>query len=162
MDPMSQSSMPGQNALMPQTNGLTASVPGQQLPMQGDASTQLPTPQPKLSQDQLQRAAEARRIAINNMIKTMNDQVLMKNPDKLQKSLLGGAADVYKALGEQGDSAELISHVMDIMKDPRGPAAAMKDRLVSALSSLGDVDLYSRQNHGVGTTTPPTSGAISS
>lgn len=156
---MSQSPAPTPQVTPPAANALVSSG---QAPAQAPAAPPMQLPPPAPTKDQLQVAVKARQLAISNLTKTLNNPVLLANPDKLQKSLLSGAADIYRVTKDQGDPAPLIAHAMDIMKDPRGPKAALQDRLTQAISSLSDIDAYSRKAHGANFLAPSPSTAAPS
>ena len=118
------------------------------IPTASQPSMQAPLPPPEPTKQQLQNAVKARQIAIASMTKTLSNPALLADPDKLQKSLLSNAADIYRVVKDQGTPEDLIGHALDIMKDPRGPKAALQDRLTMALSSLSDLDMHSRIKHG--------------
>lgn len=139
--PQAQSPTPQSSTPMPQNQLLGAG------PLAAQPSVP-PIPSPKVSPERLKRSIKTAEVTIKGLSKIVNDSELLNNSNKLQKALLAQAADVYKASGGDNSPDELISHALDIMKDPKGPQSAIKDRIAMVLGNMGDVDMYARNNHG--------------
>ena len=108
-----------------------------------------PPPQPPPNPAQIKASVATNKLILTELTSIANNASVLANPDKLQKALLGLAADSRRSAGDDaGPVGASLAHVMSIMSDPRGPKSAIRDRIATVLQKLSVLDSYSRQKHG--------------
>ncbi len=97
-----------------------ASPQASPLPQQSSSLAQSPTaaappPSPAL----IKTAVKVNKLILSELVTIANDQSLLADPDKLQKALLGLAADAHREAGKDAPPvAASLAHVMSVMNDP--------------------------------------------
>lgn len=126
-------------------NPLQSMAPGQQLQPPGTPPKSVVPP----SLAQVKTSIDTNRLILKELTGIAQDPQVMADPDKLQKALLSLTADSHRAAGKDAPPvASSLAHTMDIMSDPRGPQAAIRDRIATVLGKLSQLDSYARQKHG--------------
>lgn len=129
------------------SQGAPPSLP-QQGGMQAQGGVPKPTPPPP-TPAQVKASVATNKLILSELSSIANDPAVLADPDRLQKALLGLAADSRRSAGDDaGPVAASLSHVLDIVNDPRGPKVAIRDRIANVLMKLASLDTYSRAKHG--------------
>jgi len=141
-------------ASQPTPQAASPTLPQQQAMPQPNANAQPQQPPPNPAQ--VKASVDTNKLILSELTSIANDASVLANPDKLQKALLGLAADSRRSAGDDaGPVGASLAHVMSIMSDPRGPKAAIRDRIANVLQKMSVLDNYSRQKHGAPALTPP-------
>lgn len=102
-----------------------------------------------LSREKLDTAAKIHTTIAAGLPSILNDPTVLNDPDKLQKAVLGVAADAYHASGGDGDPpAAYLSRAMKAMQDPRGPEVGIREELAQSQAQAGNIDAYKTLHYG--------------
>lgn len=133
------------------TNYLTqnASQAGILAPKVADQAQNFSIQSQILAREKLDTAAKMHTAIATGLPQILQDPTVMQNPDKLQKAVMGVAADAYHASGGQGDAPQVfLSRAMQAMQNPNGPEAGIKEELAQSQAVLGNIDAYKSLHYG--------------